>query len=108
MPWKSSTAFGASTLNATTPEVLPVKPIIEPIDPTRYRQAIVHGKQALAAENSKAAAARVIFQELVDEPREVVLRAFIEGANITPKGSPTYFYNISRKFKRLKNQATKN
>jgi hypothetical protein len=84
-----------------------VKPVIEPTNPTRYRQAIVLGKAALASENSKAAAARVIFQELVDEPREVVLRAFIEGANVTPKGSPTYFYNISRKFKRLKNQAVK-
>ena len=84
-----------------------VKPVIEPINPTRYRQAIVLGKAALASENSKAAAARVIFQELQDEPREVILMAFIEGANVTPKGSPTYFYNISRKFKRLKNQAAK-
>ncbi len=84
-----------------------VKPLIEPTNPTRYRQAIVLGKAALASENSKAAAARVIYQELVDEPREVVLQAFIEGANVTPKGSPTYFYNISRKFKRLKNQASK-
>ena len=94
-------------MNTDQTDTPSVKPIIEPIDPTRYRQAIVLGKASLAAENSKAAAARVIFQELVDEPREVVLRAFIEGANVTPKGSPTYFYNISRKFKKLKNQALK-
>ena len=94
-------------MTSAKPEPSVVKPVIEPINPSRYRQAIVHGRAALEAENSKAAAARVIFQELIDEPREVVLRAFIEGANVTPKGSPTYFYNISRKFKRLKNQAAK-
>lgn len=89
------------------PDPSDVKPVIKPINANRYRQAVAHGKAVLAAENSKAAAARVIFQELQDEPREVILMAFIEGANVTPKGSPTYFYNISRKFKRLKNQAAK-
>ena len=44
----------------------------------------------------------MIFQMLQDESRDVILQAFIDGASVTPKGSPTYFYNISRKLKRLK------
>ena len=89
---------------STKPDQSAAKPVIEPTNPTRYLQAIVLGKAALASENSKAAAARVIYQALHDEPRDVILRAFIEGASITPKGSPTYFYNISRKFKRQQAQ----
>jgi hypothetical protein len=84
----------------TNLESKPVKPLIEPIDPIRYRQAVANGKQTFVSENSKAAAARVIYQALHDEPRDVIL----EGASITPKGSPTYFYNISRKFKRQQAQ----
>lgn len=86
----------------TVPETLPVKLPIEPINPTLYKQAIAQGKQTLGEQKSKAAAARVIFQMLQDESRDVILQAFIEGASVTPKGSPTYFYNISRKLKRLK------
>jgi len=84
------------------PETLPVKLPIQPINPTLYKQAIAQGKQTLAEQKSKAAAARVIFQMLPDESRDVILQAFIDGASVTPKGSPTYFYNISRKLKRLK------
>jgi len=104
MPGKSSTTFGASTVVTTNLESKPAKPLIEPIDPIRYRQAVANGKQTFVSEKSKAAAARVIYQALHDEPRDVILRAFIEGASITPKGSPTYFYNISRKFKRQQAQ----
>ena len=68
----------------TNLESKPAKPLIEPIDPIRYRQAVANGKQTFASENSKAAAARVIYQALHDEPRDVILRAFIEGASITP------------------------
>ena len=71
-----------------------------PSDRVIYNEAIRAGKQTLAEEGSKAAAARVIFSMLKDEPRDVILQAFIDGASITPKGSPTYFYNISRKFKK--------
>ncbi len=72
----------------------------EPFDPVLYQQAIAEGRQILADSGSKAAAARHIFELINSEPREVVLQAFIEGASVTPKGAPTYFYNISRKFKR--------
>jgi len=73
---------------------------MQPNDPVLYRRALEIGKEALKAEGSKAAAARAIYKVLQDEHREVVLRAFIEGATITPKGSPTYYHSIKRKLQR--------
>ncbi len=73
-----------------------------PNDPARYAQAIEEGKIQLNQGNSKADAARAIFRLIHAEPREVVLRAFIEGADVTPKGAPTYYYNINRKFRKNK------
>ena len=84
------------------PSTDPTKPAPVPNDLDLYRQAIETGRQTLVNERSKAAAARVIFKILANETRDVVLKAFIEGADITPKGSPTYYYNITRKLKRLK------
>ena len=83
-----------------TPDPTQTDPV--PNDLDLYRQAIETGRQTLVDERSKAAAARVIFKILSNESRDVVLKAFIEGADITPKGSPTYYYNITRKLKRQK------
>ncbi len=83
-----------------TPDVTEPTPFPKDLD--LYRQAVEAGRQTLVDERSKAAAARVIFKILANESRDVVLQAFIEGADITPKGSPTYYYNITRKLKRLK------
>ena len=81
---------------ATDTQAVPV----EPFDLELYHQAISEGRQVLADSGSKAAASRRIFELIHTEPREIILRAFIEGADVTPKGAPTYFYNIKRKFKR--------
>lgn len=75
---------------------------LAPNDPARYAQAIEDGNKQLNQGNSKADAARAIFRLIHAEPREVVLRAFIEGADVTPKGAPTYYYNINRKFRKAK------
>ena len=75
---------------------------MQPNDPARYAHAIEEGKKQLNQGNSKADAARAIFRLIHAEPREVVLRAFIEGADVTPKGAPTYYYNINRKFRKNK------
>ena len=83
-----------------TPDATQTDPL--PKDLALYRQAVETGRQTLVDERSKAAAARVIFKILANETRDVVLKAFIEGADITPKGSPTYYYNITRKHKRQK------
>ena len=83
-----------------TPDATQTDPL--PKELALYRQAVETGRQTLVDERSKAAAARVIFKILANETRDVVLKAFIEGADITPKGSPTYYYNITRKLKRQK------
>ena len=76
------------------------QPATVPKDLDIYRQAIEAGRQTLVDERSKAAAARVIFKILSNECRDVVLQAFIEGADITHKGSPTYYSHITRNLKR--------
>ena len=78
------------------------KQTLLPNDPARYAQAVEEGNKQLNQGNSKADAARAIFRLIHAEPREVVLRAFIEGADVTPKGAPTYYYNINRKFRKNK------
>ena len=69
-------------------------------DATRLASAISEGKSILKECGSKASAARRIYELIHDEHRHIILKAFIEGADVTPKGAPTYYYNISRKFKR--------
>ena len=69
-------------------------------DAPRLASAISEGKSILKECGSKASAARHIFELIHDEHRDIILKAFIEGADVTPKGAPTYYYNISRKFKR--------
>jgi hypothetical protein len=69
-------------------------------DATRLASAISEGKSILKDSGSKASAARHIFELIHEEHRDIILKAFIEGADVTPKGAPTYYYNISRKFKR--------
>ena len=69
-------------------------------DAQRLASAISEGKSILKECGSKASAARHIFELIHEEHRDIILKAFIEGADVTPKGAPTYYYNISRKFKR--------
>ena len=59
--------------------------------------AIGKGKAAITEGKSKADAARVIFADLLHEPKEVLVAAFVEGATLTPKGALTYWYNIKRR-----------
>jgi hypothetical protein len=115
---KSDTKPAAKSAVKPEPEVkqdaAPVKPLPdaapspaekpEPktvnLDSELVQRAIAEGGALIKAGKSKADAARAIYVLLKDEPRDVVIEAFIQGATITPKGAPTYFYNVSRKFKR--------
>ena len=84
------------TIDQTNTTVLPAIPS----DQELYKRAINEGRDQLVQQRSKAAAARSIYHLLQNESPDVVLKAFIEGADITIKGSPTYYYNITRKLKR--------
>jgi hypothetical protein len=66
-----------------------------------YKKAVSMGKEmSKSADVTKADVARKMFELIQDEPREVIAKAFVEGANLTPKGAMTYVYNIRRKMKK--------
>ncbi len=75
-----------------------------PVNQAKYDLAITKGLETIKSGGSKADAARAIFEMIRDESREIVIKAFIEGATVTEKGSPTYFYNINRQFKKKQNR----
>lgn len=70
------------------------------VNKDQIAKAVSAGTALLNQGGSKADAARAIFALIHDQPRDAVIEAFIKGATITPKGAPTYYYNVSRKFKR--------
>lgn len=73
----------------------------KPAFSAEVKKAITAGKDmAKKGEVTKADVARKMFESIKDEPREVVVAAFIEGAGLTPKGAQTYYYNCKRKVKK--------
>jgi hypothetical protein len=84
-----------------------ITPILTPKDQERYNNAIAKGLEAIAAGGSKADAARAIYEIISDEARDVIVKAFIEGATLTEKGAPTYFYNVKRQIERKQREETK-
>lgn len=78
-----------------------------PIDQERYSNSTAKGLEVIASGGSKADAARVIYEMIKDESREVIIQAFIEGATVTEKGSPTYFYNVRRQYERKQREESK-
>lgn len=61
------------------------------------KDAISKGQSAIKEGKSKADAARLIFGLLQGEAKEVIVAAFVSGANLTDKGALTYWYNCKRK-----------
>jgi len=85
----------------TKPNVKNEKTGISPKNLTNYKKAVSLGKEmSKTPDITKAEVARKMFELIKDEDREVIARAFVEGANLTPKGSMTYVYNIRRKMKK--------
>ena len=74
---------------------------ISPKNAANYKKAISLGKElSKTPDITKAEVARKMYELIKDEDREVIAKAFVEGANLTPKGSMTYVYNIRRKMKK--------
>jgi hypothetical protein len=73
-------------------------PAGETID--RVALAIAEGRAAVTAGNTKIDAAMVIFRLIHDQPQQVILKAFVDGATLTEKGALTYWYNCRRKLAR--------
>lgn len=61
------------------------------------KDAMAQGLALLKEGKTKADAARVIYAAIKDEPKEVVVAAFVQGATLTEKGALTYWYNCTRK-----------
>lgn len=73
-------------------------PPAKPINPAAIKKAIAAGKEmAKQPEVTKADIARKMYESISDEPREIIVQAFVDGAGLTPKGAQTYFYNCKRK-----------
>lgn len=75
------------------------KPVVVAKNPANVKKAIALGRDLLKTkpDASKAEVALAMFDLLIDEPREIVAQAFVDGAGLTPKGAMTYFYNTKRK-----------
>jgi len=69
----------------------------KPTNPAAVRKAIALGRDLRKQpDKSKADVARKMFETIAEEPRDVVVQAFVDGAGLTPKGAQTYFYNCKR------------
>ena len=68
----------------------------------QVEKAVALGKEMMGRgeEVTKVDVARAMYELINEEPREVIVQAFIEGASLTPKGAQTYFYNCKRKMKK--------
>jgi hypothetical protein len=75
--------------------------VVKPTNPSNVRKAVSIGKEMRKQpDTSKADVARKMYESISDEPREVIVQAFIDGAGLTPKGAQTYFYNCKRRVKK--------
>ena len=86
----------AKTESNTANTATPAAP--KPTNPAAVRKAIALGKDMRKQpDTSKADVARKMFETISEEPREVIVQAFVDGAGLTPKGAQTYFYNCRRR-----------
>ena len=77
-----------------------VKAPVKATNPAVVKKAIAMAKEMRKTpDTSKADVARKMFETIGDEPREIIVQAFVDGAELTPKGAQTYFYNCRRKVK---------
>lgn len=76
------------------------KPTLTPKNLTQIAEAVKVGKKIITEGKTKVEAVRAMYPLIKDESREIIWKAFEEGATLTPKGAITYLYNIAREFKK--------
>lgn len=87
------------TTSNTKTETKSEKPT--PKNPANYKKAVSLGKDlSKKPDTTKMDVATQMYELIKDESRQVISMAFVEGANLTEKGSMTYVYNIRRKLKK--------
>ncbi len=80
----------------------PAKPN-EPVTPkniTQIAESVKIGRAMIAEGKTKIEAVRAMYPLIKDEPREIIWKAFEEGASLTPKGAVTYLYNVEREYRK--------
>lgn len=88
----------ASDLAANSARVKPTTtPVVVDLSLPLIASAIAQGKAMRLEAKSKSDVAQAIFSVIGAEPKEVLVAAFVEGADLTPKGALTYWYNCRRK-----------
>lgn len=88
--------------------MIPQKPQ-EPQTPKNVHpvaEAVKIGRAIIAEGKTKVEAVRAMYPLIKDEPREIIWKAFEEGASLTPKGAVTYLYNIAREMRKSKKQCS--
>ena len=78
------------------------EPKVTPKNADQVKKAVALGKEMMKKgdEVTKVEVARAMYELIHEESREVIVQAFIDGANLTPKGAQTYFYNCKRKMRK--------
>ena len=78
------------------------EPTVTPKNAEQVEEAVALGKEMMKKgdEVTKVEVARTMYELIHEESRVVIIQAFIEGAELTPKGAQTYFYNCKRKFRK--------
>jgi adenylate kinase len=62
--------------------------VTKPVNAAAVKKAVTMGKEMRKVpDTSKADLARKMFETIADEPREVIVQAFVDGAGLTPKGA---------------------
>jgi hypothetical protein len=69
-------------------------------DQSRITKSIQEGQMIIKEGGTKVQSSMAIFGVIHDLDQDTVVKAFIEGASLTPKGALTYWYNCRRKMKK--------
>lgn len=98
---KTETKAPAKPETTTKPKAAEKAKVPTPKNPANYKKAVALGQElSKKPDTTKMDVATKMYDLIKDEAREVIALAFVEGANLTPKGSMTYVYNIRRKLKK--------
>ncbi len=98
---KTESKVSAKPTTAVKPKSVEKAKVPTPKNVANYKKAVALGKElSKKPDTTKMDVATKMYDLIKDEAREVISMAFVEGANLTPKGSMTYVYNIRRKLKK--------
>ncbi len=65
-------------------------------------EAVAAGRLLIEQGKPKIEAAMAIYEKLEQLSQETVVKAFIDGADLTTKGALTYWYNCRRKLRKIR------